>query len=173
MVFSNGGESRGQAIVFESASQARAEPIVHADPSMVQQLADMGFTKSQCKAALKKFNNNMERSLDQLLNNGSQFIGLENSDDSIDQELIDEQRILQQQIEESMRVVEGNEGQAQQEEEKKDDGNQASNQSLFQGQRVQSSSANLGQGRQSRGQSGIVPGIQNQRHPSFSFGGGS
>ena len=43
---------------------------------------DMGFTKSQCKAALKKNKNNMEKSLDQLLEDGDQFIGIENSDDS-------------------------------------------------------------------------------------------
>lgn len=41
---------------------------------------EMGFSKSQCKAALKKFFNNFDRALDALLNNGDQFIGVENSD---------------------------------------------------------------------------------------------
>jgi hypothetical protein len=42
----------------------------------------MGFTKSQCKAALKANKNNLERCIDKLLTNGDQFIGIENSDDS-------------------------------------------------------------------------------------------
>ena len=42
----------------------------------------MGFTKSQCKAALKQNGNNFDKALDKLLNNGDAFIGIENSDDS-------------------------------------------------------------------------------------------
>jgi hypothetical protein len=30
---------------------------------------EMGFSKGQCKAALKKFNNNFDRSIDALLTN--------------------------------------------------------------------------------------------------------
>ena len=55
---------------------------IKADPSLISNLMEMGFSKSQCKAALKKTNNNFEKSLDKLLENGEQFIGLENSDDS-------------------------------------------------------------------------------------------
>lgn len=43
---------------------------------------EMGFTKSMCKAALKKCRNHIDRSLDQLLTNPDQFIGVDNSDDS-------------------------------------------------------------------------------------------
>lgn len=43
---------------------------------------EMGFTKSQCKAALKRNKNDVERCIDKLLTNGDQFIGIENSDDS-------------------------------------------------------------------------------------------
>lgn len=43
---------------------------------------DMGFSRSQCKAALKKFRNNIDRALDALLMNGEQFIGVDNSEDS-------------------------------------------------------------------------------------------
>lgn len=42
----------------------------------------MGFTKSMAKAALKQNGNNFEKSLDKLLTNSDQFIGLDNSDDS-------------------------------------------------------------------------------------------
>lgn len=43
---------------------------------------EMGFSKSMCKAALKKNKNNIDRSLDQLLSNPDQFIGVDNSNDS-------------------------------------------------------------------------------------------
>lgn len=59
--------------------------VIKAKPEFIAQLMDMGFSKSQCKAALKKNNNNIERCLDQLLDNGDQFIGIENSDDSADE----------------------------------------------------------------------------------------
>lgn len=42
----------------------------------------MGFTKSMCKAALKKNNNNMDKALDKLLENCERFIGVENSESS-------------------------------------------------------------------------------------------
>ena len=48
----------------------------------IQTLMEMGFSKSQCKAALKSNKNNLERALEKLLANGDQFIGIENSDDS-------------------------------------------------------------------------------------------
>jgi len=51
---------------------------------MIKTLMEMGFTKSQCKAALKQNKNNLERCIDKLLTNGDQFIGLENSDESDD-----------------------------------------------------------------------------------------
>jgi hypothetical protein len=41
---------------------------------------DMGFARSQCKAALKKHRNNVEVALDQLLENGDQFIGVNDSE---------------------------------------------------------------------------------------------
>ena len=40
----------------------------------------MGFARSQCKAALKKHRNNVEVALDQLLENGDQFIGVNDSE---------------------------------------------------------------------------------------------
>ena len=43
---------------------------------------EMGFSRSQCKAALKDNRNNFERALDKLLTNGEQYIGVEDSDDS-------------------------------------------------------------------------------------------
>lgn len=52
---------------------------------MISTLMDMGFTKSQCKAVLKQTKNDLEKSLDKLLNNGDAYIGLENSDDSADE----------------------------------------------------------------------------------------
>ena len=55
---------------------------VRADPGLVQNLMEMGFSRSQCKAALKDNRNNFERALDKLLNNGEQYIGVEDSDDS-------------------------------------------------------------------------------------------
>mmetsp|Transcript_7697 Transcript_7697/g.11934 ORF Transcript_7697/g.11934 Transcript_7697/m.11934 type:complete len:82 (+) Transcript_7697:1529-1774(+) len=79
-------------------SEPRPPRQFHADPNLVTQLMEMGFTKAQCKAALKKTKNNMERALDQLLNNGDQFLGLDNSNDSVDQELVEEQRMLEEQI---------------------------------------------------------------------------
>lgn len=42
----------------------------------------MGFSKSMCKAALKKNNNNMDKALDKLLENCERFIGIENSESS-------------------------------------------------------------------------------------------
>lgn len=42
----------------------------------------MGFSKSQCKAALKANKNNLERALEKLLANSDQYIGIENSEDS-------------------------------------------------------------------------------------------
>lgn len=42
----------------------------------------MGFSKSQCKAALKANKNSLDRALEKLLSNGDQYIGIENSDDS-------------------------------------------------------------------------------------------
>ena len=52
---------------------------------MITTLMDMGFTKSQCKAVLKQCKNDLEKSLDKLLNNGDAYIGLENSDDSAEE----------------------------------------------------------------------------------------
>ena len=49
---------------------------------MITTLMDMGFTRSQCKAALKQNRNDLEKSLDKLLTNGDAYIGIENSDDS-------------------------------------------------------------------------------------------
>ena len=43
---------------------------------------DMGFAKSICKTALKKNRNNLEKSLEQLISNPNQFVGIDNSDDS-------------------------------------------------------------------------------------------
>ena len=43
---------------------------------------EMGFTKSMCKAALKRHNNNMDRALDKLLENSDPYIGVENSESS-------------------------------------------------------------------------------------------
>ena len=57
---------------------------IKADPEKIETLMAMGFTKSQCKAALKRNNNNIDRCIDKLLENGDQFIGVENSDDSGD-----------------------------------------------------------------------------------------
>lgn len=51
---------------------------------MISTLMDMGFSRSQCKAVLKQTKNDLEKSLDKLLNNGEAYIGLENSDDSDD-----------------------------------------------------------------------------------------
>ena len=42
---------------------------IHADKNHIKTLMEMGFSKSMCKAALKKYRNNIERSLDQLLAN--------------------------------------------------------------------------------------------------------
>ena len=75
-------------------------------------LMDMGFSKSMCKAALKKYNNNMDKALDKLLNDGDQFIGVDNSDDSgdgnesqpIESVAQREQREMQAQIEASIRM---------------------------------------------------------------------
>ena len=50
-------------------------------------MMDMGFSKSQCKAALKQNGNNFDKALDKLLTNGDAFIGIENSDDSGDEEV--------------------------------------------------------------------------------------
>lgn len=68
-----------------SIREVRQERRVKADPSMISTLMDMGFTKSQCKAVLKQTKNDLEKSLDKLLNNGDAYIGLENSDDSADE----------------------------------------------------------------------------------------
>ena len=68
-----------------SIREVRQERRVKADPSMISTLMDMGFTKSQCKAVLKQTKNDLEKSLDKLLNNGEAYIGLENSDDSADE----------------------------------------------------------------------------------------
>lgn len=43
---------------------------IKADPEKIQTLMEMGFTKSQCKAALKRNNNNVDRCIDKLLENG-------------------------------------------------------------------------------------------------------
>ena len=77
-------------------------------------MMDMGFTKSQCKAALKQNGNNFDKALDKLLTNGDAFIGIENSDDSADDEgpgdslREREERELQQQIQASLRMEEEN-----------------------------------------------------------------
>ena len=55
-------------------------PPVNADPGKVQQLMEMGFSKAMCKAALKKHKNNVDRALDNLLTNGDEFIGVNDSD---------------------------------------------------------------------------------------------
>ena len=62
-------------------SQSRGARI-RADKNHLKTLMEMGFSKSMCKAALKKYKNNIERSLDQLLANPDQFVGVDNSNDS-------------------------------------------------------------------------------------------
>jgi uncharacterized UBP type Zn finger protein len=54
----------------------------------------MGFTQAQCKTALERTNNNFERALDLLLNRGEELLGLNDLNNPIDQELLEEQRIL-------------------------------------------------------------------------------
>ena len=49
---------------------------------------DMGFSRSQCKAALKRNHNNVERALDKLLENGDQYIGIDDSDGEDDESLL-------------------------------------------------------------------------------------
>jgi uncharacterized UBP type Zn finger protein len=65
-------------IINSSSSGAR----IHADKNHIKTLMEMGFSKAMCKAALKKNRNNIDRSLDQLLTNPDQFIGVDNSNDS-------------------------------------------------------------------------------------------
>ena len=50
-------------------------------PEHIEQLMEMGFSKSQCKAALKKNHNKVDRALDKLLQNPDQFIGVGSDDD--------------------------------------------------------------------------------------------
>lgn len=79
------GEPGGLRIVRAGEGHRhQGPPRVQADPELVKTLMEMGFTKSQCKAALKMNKNNLDRCIDKLLTNGDQFIGLENSDDSGD-----------------------------------------------------------------------------------------
>jgi len=52
---------------------------------------DMGFARSQCKAALKKHRNNVEVALDQLLENGDQFIGVGDSESDGEESLFQQQ----------------------------------------------------------------------------------
>jgi uncharacterized UBP type Zn finger protein len=84
-------------IVFASQNRhhsRHSRPMVReikADKQLITNLMEMGFTKSMCKAALKKNNNNFERSLDKLLENSDPFIGVENSESSADEvDMIDE-----------------------------------------------------------------------------------
>ena len=51
-----------------------------ADPGLIARLMEMGFSKSMCKAALKKNGNSFERALDKLLENPDPYIGVERSD---------------------------------------------------------------------------------------------
>lgn len=57
---------------------------IKADKSKIKNLMEMGFTKSMCKAALKRNNNNMDKALDKLLENSDRYIGVENSESSED-----------------------------------------------------------------------------------------
>ena len=66
-------------------SRAANPRTTKADPALIQNLMEMGFSKSMCKAALKRNNNNFDRALDKLLSNGDQFIGVENSEDSAEE----------------------------------------------------------------------------------------
>lgn len=92
------GEAGGLRIVRAGdGHRHQGPPRVQADPELVKTLMEMGFTKSQCKAALKMNKNNLDKCIDKLLTNGDQFIGLENSDDSGD-EVDQNQRQLHEQI---------------------------------------------------------------------------
>jgi hypothetical protein len=91
------GEPAGLRIVRAGEGHRHQGPQrVRADPDAIKTLMEMGFTKSQCKAALKMNKNNIERCIDKLLTNGDQFIGLENSDS--DDDVDDNQRQLHDQI---------------------------------------------------------------------------
>jgi len=83
VAFRPGGGESGSLRIARAAENHRPQR-VRADPDMIKTLMEMGFTKSQCKAALKQNKNNLERCIDKLLTNGDQFIGLENSDESDD-----------------------------------------------------------------------------------------
>ena len=109
-VFSLGGLGRN-----EPPQRAMRPRRAKADPALIKTMMDMGFSKSQCKASLKQNGNNFDRALDKLLNNGDQYIGVENSDDSDGEEggpgdgLRDrEERDLQMQIQASLRLEEEN-----------------------------------------------------------------
>lgn len=64
---------------------------IKADKQLITNLMEMGFTKSMCKAALKKHHNNFEKALDKLLENSDPYIGVENSESSAEEaDLLDE-----------------------------------------------------------------------------------
>jgi hypothetical protein len=76
-----GHPGHGHAVFSRPAhiSEARA------DPGLIARLMEMGFSKSMCKAALKKNGNNFERALDKLLENPDPYIGVEKSDSEEEQ----------------------------------------------------------------------------------------
>lgn len=65
---------------------------------MITTLMDMGFSKSQCKAVLKQTKNDLEKSLDKLLTNGDAYIGIENSDDSGEENAGDSRQMQEQRL---------------------------------------------------------------------------
>lgn len=79
------GSNRAQ---LQPSAQRRHNIVqeVKANKDLIKQLMDMGFSKSMCKAALKRHNNNLEKSLDKLLENCERYIGVENSEDSDENE---------------------------------------------------------------------------------------